>query len=887
MGKKAPKTAPRTTAINPAAVATTLCGFSPAATGAPPAARYYAHVHCSPDAHTLRVFEVDSGKCISRWASNAHDDSADDDNEPRVKSIAWCAVPAAQAAVDGPDAAALEGKRGKKRRKSDGGASATDSPLKAGSAKPQLPQTTLALGLENGSILLWHPQGSASRTLAHPSSNSPVTALASPVSATAGADGHIWSAHQDGLVRVWDLVSGNVVGKVSGLSEELRWDDLLVRYEAPSADGGKRTVHLVLSHLSLHVYALQLGGASKKEGKVRDLKATELGRCTGHVEPCSLRWTGASSSAASTSAIADDPTSDKLTFLSYAPTDRFVQVWQLASSTPTSSPHIGLLLARLALDSGVSSATVSPLSTSLSSQTLAAIDSATGNVSLSTLPLSFAPAAGASPGKKGKKHGSGVVALETLCEITAPGQGGRSEAGVAEVAFREGEEGKALLCRGGVKPVFETAAFMEEGAWVKKLDLARSASGLLVANGGSDAAGAPKPTRYSEHTSASVAAASAAPDAAAASDDDEALANAGELDVDMAEPTLADRLKALNVSQKKERRKAAKSQQRLADGLDDDVEVASESSGSEDLEGDEFDDDEASGPAVPATTLTTTLVQALHSQDGPLLESCLAHSNVNLVRSTVKRLPSGGLVLSLLEAIVERLGKQKKGKDGLASVKRARALIGWLKETLVVHVGFLVTIPSLVTRLAALHASLTQRLALQPPLLALQGRLELVMSQIDLRQDRARQQSLRQVRAAKKPAQGRRYVEGESTDEEGLDDEDAELEDDEDLSEGDIEDVVLGGAGAEGKSDDEDDEDEDDDGFGDLEDDDVDSDLEDEEDGEGSKVPRHKRKGVESLLDLEAEDDEDFDEDDESLGEGEELSDEDDEEAGEDSEFEA
>lgn len=394
-------------------------------------------------------------------------------------------------------------------------------------------------------------------------------------------------------------------------------------------------------------------------------------------------------------------------------------------------------------------------------------------------------------------------------------------------------------------------AVKEEGAWLKKVELARSASGLLVGNGVADSAGAvsrplpsrscpsltpslsqPQPTRYSEQASASVAAATSAPDAAAGSDDEEVIGNSGELDVDMAEPTLADRLKALNVSQKKERKVAARKRRAAQEGADDDVEAASESD-DEDFDEEELEDEDedSAGPAVPATTLTTTLVQALHSQDGPLLESCLAHSNVNLVRSTIKRLPSGGLVLSLLEAIVERLGKQKKGREGMASVKRARALVAWLKETLVVHVGFLVTIPSLVNRLAALHASLTQRLALQPTLLSLHGRLELVMSQIDLRQDRARAASQRQLAAASaKPRQGRRYVEGESTDEEGGEEGDS-----------DIEDVVLGAAGdEEGDETDEDEDDEGESGEFDEDDDDVDSDLEDEEDGADSRKLRSK-----------------------------------------------
>ena len=443
MGKKSkPATAPRTTAINPAAVATILTAFSPSTAAAGPS--YYAHLHAAPDAHTLRVYDLD-GKCVSRWASNANPDVDDEADEPRVKSLAWCWVPPASSAHDGQadGAAAADGKRGKKRRKSDGGAAA-DSPAKPSSSALK-PQLMLALGLESGAVLLWHPLGTASRTLSHPTSSSPVTALALPVSPSASADGHLWSAHQDGAVRVWDVASGALVGKVGGLAEEPRWDDLLVRYEPAAEEGGKRTVHLVLSHLSLHVYSLHLGAASKKEGKVRDLKATELGRCTGHVEPCSVRWAGASSSAV------DSPSDavDKLSFISFSPTDRFVQVWQIATSTPTSSPHIGLLLARLGTDSGVASATVSPLAGA--AQALAAVDSATGNVTLSALPLSFAPAA--SPSKKAKKHAAGVVALEAQCEVTAPAQGGRSEAGVAEVAFRAGDE--AVLCRGGVKPVFE------------------------------------------------------------------------------------------------------------------------------------------------------------------------------------------------------------------------------------------------------------------------------------------------------------------------------------------------------------------------------------------------------------------------------------------------
>lgn len=153
-------------------------------------------------------------------------------------------------------------------------------------------------------------------------------------------------------------------------------------------------------------------------------------------------------------------------------------------------------------------------------------------------------------------------------------------------------------------------------------------------------------------------------------DEDDELAA---LDVDSAEPTLAERLKALNVDAQAVNGRHAGD---MAVDSDDDDALA---------EGGEV-------RAVPATTLTTTLIQALHSTDAPLLESCLAQTKPDLIRATVKRLPPGSLVLSLLEAIVERLGKGKKGAQRNASVDRSRGLIEWLRQVLLVHVSFLVTV---------------------------------------------------------------------------------------------------------------------------------------------------------------------------------------------------
>lgn len=172
-------------------------------------------------------------------------------------------------------------------------------------------------------------------------------------------------------------------------------------------------------------------------------------------------------------------------------------------------------------------------------------------------------------------------------------------------------------------------------------------------------------------------------------------------------------------------------------------------------------------------------------------------------------------------------------------------------------------IPSLVNRLATLHASLTSRLALQPTLLALNGRLELVMSQIDLRQERAAQRAELAAALPKSSRAGRKYVEGES-DESGSEDE-GEMDDDEEFDddEGSVEDVVLGSGDEEEMGSDE----EIDDGGMGFEDDEDDSEAEgrpQQANGRGVKI------GAASLLDLEASED-----DSESDAQSDEESDED------------
>lgn len=95
-----------------------------------------------------------------------------------------------------------------------------------------------------------------------------------------------------------------------------------------------------------------------------------------------------------------------------------------------------------------------------------------------------------------------------------------------------------------------------------------------------------------------------------------------------------------------------------------------------------------------ALSTTQSLVQALHSADVRLLETCLAEKNPKIIRATVRRVP-GTLVLPLVEALVERLSRRRKGAgegSGGVDASRGQVLIEWLRNVLIVHLGYLITV---------------------------------------------------------------------------------------------------------------------------------------------------------------------------------------------------
>ena len=157
----------------------------------------------------------------------------------------------------------------------------------------------------------------------------------------------------------------------------------------------------------------------------------------------------------------------------------------------------------------------------------------------------------------------------------------------------------------------------------------------------------------------------------------------GDLDVDLAELSLGQRLTALSGGDK------VMGHGTTSESDDEDVEAASRRSGKQKNKQD-------SPIIVPANSLTRTLIQALHSSDSRLLETCLTHSDRTLIRNTVCRLPPQ-LAVPLLTACVERLGRgsraaNMKGGGGGASSQRGTGLLCWVKAVLAIHSGHFMTV---------------------------------------------------------------------------------------------------------------------------------------------------------------------------------------------------
>ncbi|KAI0252719.1 WD40-repeat-containing domain protein [Lactifluus subvellereus] len=644
----------------------------------------------------------------------------------------------------------------------------------------------VVLGLSTGSVILFSPSHArVIRTLSHPSSTSSILSL-DVCTSVSGGPLTLYTSGADSFVRTWNAQTGELLSS-NKTDDHSPGTSLTLR---PGVESEHPS--FLLAH-----HSIRLLSTSSDALLTSPQKLTEEARFTGHASNVTmLRWQPFEH---------ESQTSRR--FASIAESDRHVHIWEV----PSVHGSEGKLVASAPLDSDARhiSFSLSPNNPSL------LVLSASGRVTV------FTPSDQAAT-KTSKKNKEKVTTLLPRSSATISFRRNTTTAQVVNASFEQDGRIRVAWLAGGVKPVFEVVQYLDDsGHFIQDVNIVHKDAGAGLVKLDDDITVAPN-KRYVEPSSLAVRSGTEIAQDASADD----LADLeGHLDVDLAELSLGQRLTA----------------------LDPPVSRPAEAENS-DSDNPERPPARASRSEQPnSITLTRTLIQALHSIDTKLLETCLAYSDPTLITQTMQRLPPQ-LAVPLLGACVQRLGR-----TAAPSSQRAAVLVRWIRTVLVVHSGHLMTMPDLVARLAGLHATLTARVALRESLLSLSGRLDMVLQQVDLRASTVpvplAHGGKKKGKVAPAGAAGtrepRRYVEGES-DEEDTEAMDVELEEGSDV--GSVEDVELGaGSGSEASSGVDEEEEEDEEDWDEDEDDGEDS----EGDSEGDENPRFN-----GFIDDEAEEDE-------------------------------
>jgi U3 small nucleolar RNA-associated protein 5 len=131
-----------------------------------------------------------------------------------------------------------------------------------------------------------------------------------------------------------------------------------------------------------------------------------------------------------------------------------------------------------------------------------------------------------------------------------------------------------------------------------------------------------------------------------------------------------------------------------------------------------------SGRTPRARSLVKILEQALKVSDDALLEHCLSTSDVHIIRETVQGL-SALCVTQFLTRVISKFE---------ARPARAATLCLWIKTIVETHAGYLTSSQDAVAALGNLHSTVDTRLGVFKRLLKLSGRLDLILSQINMLQ---------------------------------------------------------------------------------------------------------------------------------------------------------
>ncbi|KAK3831469.1 MAG: hypothetical protein J3R72DRAFT_454909 [Linnemannia gamsii] len=125
-----------------------------------------------------------------------------------------------------------------------------------------------------------------------------------------------------------------------------------------------------------------------------------------------------------------------------------------------------------------------------------------------------------------------------------------------------------------------------------------------------------------------------------------------------------------------------------------------------------------------AADLQQTFIQALHTSDTALLNACLHYSTpLTPLRDTVRRIATI-YVTPLLTSLLTQF-QQKPNQN--------THLIEWIKAILLIHSSFLMNNVEIVQRLSNFYRAVDARVPVYQKVMNLNGRLDLIMNQIEMR----------------------------------------------------------------------------------------------------------------------------------------------------------
>lgn len=654
MAKGKSKTRPQSTSLLSAPADVTSTSTSNVVSSFSPDGRLFAFLTQAIDRHRLRIYTSAEGSGVGSDASLLVDYVLP---EARCECISWGMLP-------GSGKGHKDDETSKRRRKSKG--ELTSSDVNGSSSAGSSSQMVLALGLSTGAIHLFSPtQGRVIRILHDEAISASSAASSSITSVDFDSDlGLVVGCAADGKIRTWNLTE-SLADNANAPVDRIR----------PDASTPVRT----LAFLSTRKLAVAHHSIQVLSGP--DSKKAALASFTGH----------ASNITHLVSIPGDTPR-----FVSAAEGDRIVNVWGM----PPQGQKEARPIATLALDSTVRQLAAYPSS---SVDAVLVVVTSTGALRLYDIPASLGEQAsnGSAAGARPRKSAAGVSTLRKLSEIRLLARKDDQESfPILDASFSSVEKGTLSIARviKGAKVSLLTTLCKDPttGTFLPQVDVLRQAGSGNFANfdDGSQTiqgGGAQAMQKYAEPEVSSSASRKRAAQGSSVISGNGMLAEAGasttaddqaNLDAnieDLEGPTLGSRLKGLDSRRVNGTSKPSR-------GSDDEDE--------EDRDSDEDDDAELQRRApLPqgSLSLAQTLVQALHSSDSSLLSSCLAHSDPNVIRQTVRRI-SGPLAVRLLENCVDRMSAGGKKSKGALAASNSRGIIEWVRATLTAHTSYLMSV---------------------------------------------------------------------------------------------------------------------------------------------------------------------------------------------------